>query len=166
MAVATSTAIAIGAAVLSASLGSYAAISSAQAQESAANYNKKVAENDALARQQQQQVEAARSRDRSRRVIAAQRTAMAKSGGSMSGSNIDVLYDTSLQASQDIQAINYRGTIEANRSLSAAGLYGLTAANASAAGTMGAVGSIVGGIASGSSIYADYRAKLPKLGGG
>lgn len=117
MAIGTTTAIVISAvtAALSASIGAYSAIASAEAQASAEEYNAKIAANNAAAAHRESMEEAARSRAHSRRVIAAQRAQMAKSGGAISGSALDVLGDSAIQAELDALSIQYRGAVSSTR---------------------------------------------------
>ena len=145
MAVATTTAIALGIAAVSAGLGAYSSIQQGQAAKSAAEYNAAVARNNAAASQTQASEEAARSRSRTRRALSSQRAQFAKSGAMVSGSALDVLYDSSIQGEMDALSIEYRGAVEANRYMAQAGLNRMEGRSASQAGYLQGAGSILGG---------------------
>ena len=84
-----------------------------QSAKAAANYNARVAENNAIAARQAAAAEAARERDRALRLTGAQRAAYAKGGVTMSGSALDVIGDTAAQAELDALTILYGGEARA-----------------------------------------------------
>jgi hypothetical protein len=83
-----------------------AAIQQGQAQKKMANYNARLAEDSA-------HFQAGRQQDKVRRVMGAARVAVNKSGIAMSGSPLDVLADSAMQAELDRQAILRQGAAQA-----------------------------------------------------
>lgn len=106
------TALSIGSTVL----GAVGAISSANAQASAARYNAEVAERDAVVADQnrklaldQSRIDAEDKRRENRRVMASIRTQYGASGLSLAGSPLDVLEDTAVEQELDAQRIEFEG---------------------------------------------------------
>jgi hypothetical protein len=79
----------------------------------ASQYNAKVAENNAMQARQQASAEAERIRQKNRRVLAAQRSNVTKSGFTMSGSFLDVAYDSAIQGELDAMTSLYQGSVVA-----------------------------------------------------
>ena len=83
-------------------------------QNRVADYNAKVASNNAMAEQQRAAYDAGLIRDDKRRVIGTQRAAQAANGLMLSGSPVAVLGDTSGQAELDVLARLYGGDSSAS----------------------------------------------------
>lgn len=167
MAIATSTIAITGAvlAIVAAGISAYSAVEQASAAEDAAKYNATVARNNAAAAAAQSSVEAGRARNRSRRLIAAQKTQFAKSGGTLSGSAIDVLYDTAIQAETDALSIEYRGAIGGNNHTAESRLQSMMAKNAKASVAPAVTGSILGGLSGAAGSYSSVKGpKEPRIG--
>ena len=167
MAIASSTVIIAGlvVALVGAGISAYSAVQQADAAETAAKFNEKVARNNAAAQAAQGATEAARARNRARRLIAAQRTQFAKSGGTLSGSAVDVLYDTAIQAEGDALSIEYRGAVGGGASSAEARLQAMMASNARASAGPAVAGSILGGVGSAAGSYSNYKtSREPKIG--
>ena len=129
----------------SALVGAGSAIMQGEAAEDAAEYNAAVAENDARAAAEQSQYEAARIRDRNRRILASQRVGQAKSGLSLTGSFQDLQMDSAIQGEMDALAAIYTGQIAAGSAQARAQLSRLEGRSAKRAGYLGAGGSILTG---------------------
>jgi hypothetical protein len=92
----------------------------ASAEKDAADFNAKVAENDATVARQKSKYEADRLRERNRRVIAEQRGEYLASGLQLNGTVDDVIFDSSLQGELDALSTEYSGQAQANSSRSEA----------------------------------------------
>ncbi len=124
------------------------------AQAQAAEYNAKIADRNRKAVNMQTRGEVADRRVHNRRVIGAMRAAFGANGFEMAGSPMDVIADTTLEQSYDVEKIKYQGAMkaegykeqrtlfemEAKASKTAAGI-GL------ASGLLSGVGSMVNGMA-------------------
>ena len=100
-------------AVASAAAGVVSSVQAADAQRKSADYNKKVAENNAQAARMQAGFDAQRVREKNRRIAATQRAGLAKSGVSIvSGSAFDVLADQEAQGELDALTTLYRGRVQ------------------------------------------------------
>ena len=89
-------------------------ISAGKAAENTANYNAKVAENNATAERQRAAYEASITRDRVKQVMGAQRAAAASSGLDVqSGTPVAVLGDTAKSGELDVLARLYGGESQA-----------------------------------------------------
>lgn len=85
-------------------------LAGAQASQNVANYNAKVADNNATAERQRAAYDANLQRDQVRRVVGAQRAAGAASGLDItSGTPVAVLGDTAKQGEMDVLARLYAG---------------------------------------------------------
>lgn len=153
MAATTLTLVSVGLALAAAGISTYSSIQQSQAAEKSASYNEAVQRNQAAAAHAEANAEALRSRDRTKRLIAAQRTQFAKSGGSLSGSALDVLYDSALQSELDTSTLRYRGARQAGVYTDAARLHGMQAANARDSRGMMVAGTILGGLGQAAGTY-------------
>jgi hypothetical protein len=158
MAIGTTTALIIAGvtAAVSAGVGAYTSVQAAEAQAKASEYNAKVAENNATMAAQQGREEYTRAKLRSRRIIAAQRAQLAKSGLSISGSALDVLGDTAVQAELDALSAMYRTQVSANQEINESKLRRSEAANARGSKKWAITSSILGATSSGLGIASDY----------
>lgn len=80
------------------------------------------------------------------RLLAEGRVAVAKSGGTMSGSALDVMADSAAQAEMDRQAIRYNTDIDVLGQQSQASMYKSQAKRARTMGLIGAGTALLGGI--------------------
>lgn len=106
------TALAVGGQVLGGVMGAKGAGQAARAAQQLAEYNAKVAENEAILLQRAKTAEEAALRRQSDRLIATQRVATAKSGIQMSGSALQALADTYFNREKDAARIQYASSIE------------------------------------------------------
>ena len=106
------TALAIGGQALGGVMGAKGAGQAARAVQQVAEYNAKVAENEAILLQRAKTAEEAALRRQSDRLIATQRVATAKSGIQMSGSALQALADTYFNREIDAARIQYASNIE------------------------------------------------------
>lgn len=133
--------------------------------EKAANFNARVAENDALAAAQQAQYEADQVSRRNRIVMGKQRAAYAKSGVS-GGSMYDVMYESYMQGELDRMATLYTGAVASNRNKSQAQLSRLEGANARRTGYMRAGSALLSGTGETLGAGGDYykARSYPRIG--
>lgn len=96
MAIATSTALAIaaGAALVGSGVSAYSAIQQGQTAKAMGRYNQKVAENEAIVRDQEARAAIQRQRNENRRLMAIQRGKIAKSGVAEAGSPLEAMAET------------------------------------------------------------------------
>lgn len=146
MAAATLSLVAAGLAIAGAAMGTYSAIQKSNAEENAAEYNRAMASQQAGIASAEAEADAKRADNRTRRLVASQRAQFAKNGGSLSGSALDVLFDTALQGELDSATIRYKGARAANEQMNAANLYKMQARSIKKERTMVIAGSILGGL--------------------
>jgi len=146
-------AIAAVALVASAGVSAYGAYSSGQAQSDAANFNAKVAANNAGAAAQQAKFDANQISDETKRNVAMQRAAMAASGfDANSGTFTDVTTNTKRSGELNRLARIYMGRLGINQQRSQSQLYSAESGYASKAGYVGATSSILGGVSGAASL--------------
>lgn len=126
----------------------------ADAAEKTGEYNKKVAENQALAESDKAAYEAARIRKRNLVLMGKQRAAFAKSGVNISGSALDVIYDSALEGQLDSMAAGYAGATAAGYYQSRGQLAGMEGRNAATASRYRAAGTLLTGAGS---AYQQYQ---------
>ena len=146
MAVATSTAILVAAAVGTA-VTAYGQYQAGQAQERALNYQAAVQERNAQIARQNAEYDAQRQSARLRRAIGSQRAAVLASGIQMEGTALELQQDTVQQAEMDRLAILYGGEINYQNARSEAELSRMQGKAAGQAGATAAFGTILGGAA-------------------
>lgn len=148
------------ASVASGVIGAVGAMQQANAQQAAAEYNAKVQDRNAVIAGQNRQLAiqtadiAAQDKDReNRRVIHAMRAAYGTSGLELAGSPLDVLEDTALEQSVDVQRTKYEGYVRAREGAiqvlglrEDATLKRMEGKAAKSAGYIGAAASVVGGV--------------------
>jgi len=144
MAVATSTAILVAAAVGTA-VTAYGQYQAGQAQERALNYQAAVQERNAQIARQNAEYDAQRQSARLRRAIGSQRAAVLASGIQMEGTALELQQDTVQQAEMDRLAILYGGEINYQNARSEAELSRMQGKAAGQAGTTAAFGTVLGG---------------------
>jgi hypothetical protein len=152
--VATTTIIVAAIVVAAAAAAAYSAYSSAEAQQRSADFNKAVAKNNAVTASQQAAFAADRVRDRNRRVLAEQRTAILKSGGDLTGSGADLAMDSSIQGELDALSALYQGRISSGSQQSQARLFGMQSSYAGKAKYTGTAAAGLGSLAGGASTIA------------
>ncbi len=140
------------------------AIKQGQAAAGAANYNSQVAQQNAsIADSQSIAASEAQSRDAQRRIGAAT-AAYGASGVQMSdGSPADVLADSARSAALDNLTLKYNYGLKRIGALDQAGLDSANSKNASAAGYLSAMGSVMGGGAQ-TYRYAMGGSQIPSFG--
>lgn len=79
--------------------------------------NSRLAEENAALSREQSITDADRIRQINRRLVGSQKAAYAKSGVTLEGTPDDVIYDSSLQGEMDALLTQYKGDIEASRSM-------------------------------------------------
>lgn len=174
----TLAAIAIGASVLSAGVGAYGVIQQGNANAAAANYQGQVAANNATIAEQNARTATAageaqveQSRMKTKALIGTIEAAQASSGiDTGSGSPLDIRTSQKQVGELDAETIRNNAARQAygyrSQSTSFAADQGLDAsraASASQAGTIGAVGSILGGASSAGTKYIDFlKVNAPK----
>lgn len=135
-------AVALGSAAVSA----VGAIQQGRHQSAMAEYNARVAENDAVAAKQAAGYEEDRFRDRAAKVRSAQRAAIAKSGIDLEGSPLAVMEETAVEAEMDALAIRQQGSVESARARSRAALDRMEGRAAKSASYWNAASSVLNGV--------------------
>lgn len=144
---------------LGTAVGVAGSIQAGKAQKAQADYNAKVAENDAIAAKQKAEYDASIHREKVAKLLSTQKALYGKSGvQSSSGSPLLVQNDTVTEGELDAQAILYGGDIEAGRSKSAASLYRMQGKQAKKASYYEAGSTLLTGAAKTMSLYnSTYR---------
>jgi len=119
----------------------------AQAADDTAKFNAKIAENDAIAAQQEAVLEAEQVRRKNRLLTGAQRAGYGKAGVDLSAGN-DVIFDSGKQGELEALSVLYAGDRAASYNQSRATASRFQGANAQAAGRYAVAGSLIGGLAS------------------
>jgi hypothetical protein len=155
----TATTVAVLAVVVAAAgaaVGTVSSLEAASAQEKAQKYNAAVARNQAQSAQQQAQMEANRIRQHNRLIAGKQRSAILKSGVDISGSAVDVMYDSAIQGEWDALIALYTGKMQSDNLEASARLSQFQGSTARQMGYYNAGNSILtgaGGIASAGGSY-------------
>lgn len=123
------------------------ALQSASSQRDAANYNARVAADNAVVARQQGEADAARLRRQSVKTLGDMRAAFAANGISLEGSPLDVLGDSASQFELDIQNATYNAELRALGYQNESTLSRSRADSAMTAGYLNATGTILGGAA-------------------
>jgi hypothetical protein len=161
---ATTTALILaGAAVAGTAVSAVGAYSQGQAQKASAEFNAKVAQNNAQAATQQAGAEAQMIRQRGERLRGAQAAALAKAGVS-GGSAGDVVYDSATQNELEALMTQYRGHVEAGRETSQSQLFQSQAGYAGRAGAINAGSTAISGLANAGWTYSSIRNNQPDYG--
>lgn len=129
----------------------------AKAAEEAGDFNAKVAENNAKVEQDKAQLEAQQLRRRNLVMLGRQRAAFAKSGVNLSGSALDVMFDSETQGELDVQSALWGGNLGANFYRSRGQLARLEGQNAATAARYGAASTALTGLGQGVSQYQRNR---------
>jgi len=148
-------------AAIAAGTTAYAAYESGQSQKRASNYNRMMAENNAIAARQQAAAKQKQQDRETKMRLGAIRANQGAFGGAMEGSALDVLGDTAAQLELQRQNIEYAGELQARGFDATAVLDSIRGENAARAGYYQAGASLLGGA---SSVYGGYS-KLNRGGG-
>jgi hypothetical protein len=146
--------VAAAAALIGAGVSAYGVSESAGAQQDAAKFNAKVADNQALASRYSAQVETENRRTAFRRAQAAQRSRIGGSGVvGDEGSALLVQMDAAEQAEVDLQRVKYAGDIQAAIPESEARFQGFLGRRAGPAGQLRTGSTLLSGIGSAAGSY-------------
>lgn len=137
--------ISVGLTAVGTAVSMYGSIQQAKAQEDAAKFNAAVARNNAIAARNQVDFENQRIRDRQARLRGTQIATGLKQGRTYSGSLLDVIYDSELEAELDILANVYRGQVAAGNQLAQAELSRFEARSARSSGRLRAASTLLTG---------------------
>lgn len=155
--------IAIIASIAAAATSAYGQFAQAQQQSATARYNRKLAENQAIAAQQAAASAAEDKRQEMRHLLGTIRAGAGASGIiSGEGSPLLVALATEEQALLDIKRIRYQGAQESAAFMGEAGLQGFYGRTARRGGRLAAGASLIQGIAQASSYAARLRAPAPQ----
>jgi len=135
------------ASVAGAAVSAYGTYASGQAQAQSYRNQAAYAERNALMENQKGTYDLTRQSDANDRQLASMRGQYLSSGIALDGSAVDVLSDSATQASLDEQAIKYGTKVRSDNSMFEAKLARSNAKSASAGGMLGALGTMVGGLA-------------------
>lgn len=114
--------------IAAAGASAYGTYEQGKAQEDAAKYNQKIAENQAALAQQQADIDSDTMKEKHRRMLAEERTIEGASGTeTTSGSPLLVVSDSARQMQRDIYLTKYGGAVRAGGFQQQAGLQGLYA---------------------------------------
>ena len=129
-------------------VGAIGAIQAANAQAAAAEYNRQVEERNKRAVLQQGDQAAVDQTLENKRRLAAVRASYGAANIDLAGSPLDVIEDTAIEQELDVKRIRYKAELGAIEHQDAATRYKLEAENATKAGRISAVSSILGGFTS------------------
>lgn len=150
--------VAVVATVAAAGVGAYAAYEQGQAQKKAFKYNAKVAENQAEIAKQQQEFAARQQRERDRRLRGIARAKQGISGADVGeGSSLLVDVENARTAEMNAAAARYTGQAVQSNLIGQSVLSRYQGDVAAQQGTIGAIGTAVGGLASAAGAYNQYR---------
>lgn len=141
------------AALASAGISAVGAVAQGNSAKAMADYNAQVSENDAAAARAAANYEEGRLRERSARLLSAQRAAIAASGIDLEGSPLAVMEETALEAEMDALAIRQQGSVAAARSMSQAALSRMEGKAAKTASYFQAGASLLNGASAYGRIY-------------
>lgn len=142
-------------AVALAGVGAYAAVQQGKAAEDAAEYNAKVAENNAQAAADQAAAEALQVRRVTRLRAGAQRAGYGKAGVDLSGSAEDVFFDTGAQGELEALSALYAGATQSGYYQSRAAGSRFEGRQARSAASLNAASTLIGGL--GTAAQLSYR---------
>lgn len=153
-------------AVASTAVGTVSAIQQGNAAKNAAEYNAKVAENNAIAARQQADYEERMTLQKRDRLLSAQRVATAASGLDLEGSPLALMEDTAVEAELDALNIRRSGTVAEARSRSQAAADRMEGQARQQAGYMSAGASLLNGASKLAGMYVKHDAASGKAGAG
>jgi hypothetical protein len=134
----------------------------AAAARAAGEYNRQVGEINAQTATQQAAADAARQRDKVRRISGAQEAAISRAGGSLDYAG-DVLFDTAVQGELDALNMEYKGAVAANRYRQGGTLAAMEAESSAAAAETRGTGSLISGLAATADRSYDLLKTNPKI---
>lgn len=132
--------------LLGAGISAASSLASGFGESSTYNQNAKVSEQNADIIRTKGRYEERQQQAQANQTLAAGRVAIAKNGGTMSGSALDVMADSAAQAEMDRQAIRYNTDIDVLGQQSQASNYKAMAKRARAMGVIGAGTALLGGL--------------------
>jgi len=144
--------------VIAAGMSAVSAISQGQQQKSAAKYNQKVAENQAIGTRQEAAANAEKQRRAASKTIGSMQANYAASGVSLEGSPLEVLEQSARNAELDRLNILWSGETRAQGYQNTASLEGARGSNAMASGLLSAAGSAM-------SAFGSYKSGAPESTG-
>lgn len=150
--------------VLAAAASAYAQYEQGQAQQQAARYNAKIAEQQAQSAAQMAKAQADQQREQYRRQIATNRAATGAAGVSDVGSPLLLEADNATQAELNARMTEYGGQIRAQGFRSEIPLLRFQGRQAAAAGTIGAGATLLSGVASAGVGYYGATQRAPRIG--
>jgi hypothetical protein len=145
--------------VVAAGVSAYGSYAASEASADAADYNKKIAENQAALASQQAEIDAENMHEKNKRLLALELTSQAGSGVDTSeGSPLLVRADTARQMARDEYLTRYGGAVRAGGYEQQAGLQGLYSKNYQQAANVGAGVSLLssGAAIGGQTYYGRY----------
>jgi len=143
--------------VVGLAVSTYASYESAQAQKKVASYNAKLAENEAIAKEQQAHAESLQMQKSKERLLASQRAGFAKAGAvSTAGTPLLLMAEQAGTAELDILNQQRNRAMEVTALQSEASLHRF---KASQTGTAGLVGTALSGVGSSLSTYNNAKGK-------
>lgn len=145
---------AIVSALIGSAVSAYGAYSAGQAQKSAQDFNAKVANNNALAAEQQSSADAQKIRDRNRRLVGTQVADLSAAGVDTGGSGADIIYDSKVQGELDALTTLYKGKVQGANYRSQSQLDSMSGSAAATAGYFNAGGTILSGVGQSATDYA------------
>jgi hypothetical protein len=152
--------VAVAAIVVGAAVSAAAAYEQGQQQSKTANYNRRVAENQAALAKEQGKLAAESERDRQRRLLATQHVRQAASGVlTTEGSPLVVAMDSARAAERDLQLIRFGTDVRATGWAAEAELQRSAGRWYQRAGTMNAGVSLLSGVGNAAGTYASYRTR-------
>ena len=147
----------VAVAAASTALSVYGQYQAGQAAEATANYNAKLAENEALAKEQQSHVESLQMQKNKERLLASQRAGFAKAGAvGTEGTPLLLMAEQAGTMELDILNQQRNRAMQATALRSEADLQRYTGEQAASAATIGAGATLLSGI--GSTVSAGYTA--------
>lgn len=160
----TTTALVISAVsiIVAASISAYGMYAQGQAQKEVGEYNAKIQENNALTARREAEFQAKRIRDQHLRIEGTQVAAASKSGLTISGSVNDVMNDSAQESEMDALVAIYKGQAGADAQTAAARLSRFEGNSAASNATIGAAGTLIGGIGSAGG-YWSMRNQTPRV---
>jgi len=152
---------AIGTAVVGTAVAAYSSYQQGKAEQAGYDYNAQVATANAETAKTKAYLDENQQRDRLKRLMGTQRTLYAKAGVDLtSGSPLMVLADTASEGEKTALNIRYGGEVSAAEQFNQAQIDRFYGSQASSAGTLKAVSTVLTGLGSTGMGYATYKSGL------
>ena len=150
-----------GIALVGTAVSVYGMYEQGQAAEATADYNAKLAENEAIAKEQQAHAESMQMQKNKERLLASQRAGFAKSGAvGTEGTPLLLMAEQAGTAELDILNQQRNRAMEATALRSEADLQRFQGKSAARAGAIGAAGTALSGVGDGIGIYSNIKGGL------